>query len=61
MFFIEEQTFLGIFIGEVFYMDDELEHCKSENFPKPVWDIYLKIKPWPFYRIMEGFIHKVNS
>ena len=26
-----------------------------------MWDIHLKIKPWPFYRIMEEFILKVNK
>ena len=25
------------------------------------WNIHLKIKPWPFYRIMEGLIPEVHS
>ena len=32
------------------------EHYKTEGFPQPWWNIHLKIKPGPFYRIMEGFI-----
>ena len=43
------------------YIFQQSEHCKSENFPKSWWDIHLKIKPWPFHRIMEGFILKVYS
>ena len=34
---------------------------KSKDFPQPVWDIHLEIKPWLFFRIIEGFILEVNS
>ena len=36
-------------------------NTKSEKFSQPWRNIHLKIKPWPFYRIMEGFILKVDS
>ena len=37
------------------------EQSKSEASPQSWCDIHLKIKPGPFYGIMEGFILKVNS
>ena len=36
-------------------------NTKSENFPQSWWNIHLKIKPWQFYRIMEGFILRLRD
>ena len=36
------------------------EHREFEKFSQPWWNIHLKIKPWPFYRITEGFILELN-
>ena len=38
------------------FIFQQSEHYKTERFPQPWWHIHLKIKPGPFYRIMEGFI-----
>ena len=34
---------------------------KSENVSQPWWNILLKIKPRPFYRVAKGFILEVNN
>ena len=55
LFGMTNKLFLAKFMG------DCSTWWASDQIMQPWWDIHFKVKLWPFYWIMEGFILEVNG